>query len=203
MLLPHRPFFLQLLVGLQLGVLVGVLLEHRERLRHGAQLIRIKLPRNLHRPVAIAPVPAKPFDKYQPDDRVTDAIKLRERPIGACWASSHPFIAAGITNAEFQVADLSQDIEPQLAWAGLPYTHVLLDPPRAGALAALPTLARLQPLRLLYISCHPGSLARDIGILVHEHGFDLQAAGVLDMFPHTTHVESFALLLPGGRRGRR
>jgi 23S rRNA (uracil1939-C5)-methyltransferase len=107
----------------------------------------------------------------------------------------------GILNAEFHVADLSRDIEPQLSWAGLPYTHVLLDPPRAGALATLPTLARLRPLRLLYISCHPGSLARDIGILVHEHGFNLQAAGVVDMFPHTTHMESLALLLPGGRRG--
>jgi 23S rRNA (uracil1939-C5)-methyltransferase len=107
----------------------------------------------------------------------------------------------GISNAEFHVADLGQALEPQLPWVGLPYTHALLDPPRAGALAMLPMLARWQPLRLLYISCHPGTLARDIGILVHEHGFKLQAAGVLDMFPHTTHMESLALLLPGGRKG--
>jgi 23S rRNA (uracil1939-C5)-methyltransferase len=58
----------------------------------------------------------------------------------------------------------------------------------------LPTVARLQPRRLLYISCHPGSLARDVGMLVHDYGFILRSAGVLDMFPHTTHVESLALL---------
>ena len=61
----------------------------------------------------------------------------------------------------------------------------------------LPTVARFAPQRVLYISCHPGSLARDIGILVHDHGFNLRAAGVLDMFPHTTHVESLAVLEPG------
>jgi 23S rRNA (uracil1939-C5)-methyltransferase len=74
------------------------------------------------------------------------------------------------------------------------YTHVLLDPPRTGARTVLAALARLAPQRLLYVSCHPGSLARDVGILVHEHGFALAAAGVVDMFPHTAHVESLALL---------
>jgi 23S rRNA (uracil1939-C5)-methyltransferase len=60
----------------------------------------------------------------------------------------------------------------------------------------LPTVARLAPKRVLYISCHPGSLARDIGLMIHEHGFRLRAAGVLDMFPHTTHVESLAVQEP-------
>jgi len=59
-------------------------------------------------------------------------------------------------------------------------------------------VARLAPQRLLYISCHPGTLARDLGVLVHEHGFTLAAAGVVDMFPHTAHVESLALLSTGG-----
>ena len=66
----------------------------------------------------------------------------------------------------------------------------------------LPTVARLAPRRLLYISCHPGSLARDVGMLVHEFGFILHAAGVLDMFPHTMHVESLALLESPAARGR-
>ena len=57
----------------------------------------------------------------------------------------------------------------------------------------LPIVARRGAKVVLYISCHPGSLARDAGILVHEHGFTLQAAGVMDMFPHTAHVESAAL----------
>ena len=78
------------------------------------------------------------------------------------------------------------------------YTHVLLDPPRTGARELLPALAALAPERVLYISCHPGSLARDLGVLVHEHGMRLEAAGVVDMFPHTAHVESVALLAAPG-----
>jgi 23S rRNA (uracil1939-C5)-methyltransferase len=53
--------------------------------------------------------------------------------------------------------------------------------------------------RLLYVSCHPGSLARDLGVLVNELGFELLAAGVADMFPQTSHVESLAVLSPKGR----
>ena len=101
----------------------------------------------------------------------------------------------GITNAEFHVANLAGEIA-HLPWAQRRYSHVLLDPPRTGARELLPWLARLGAQRVLYISCHPGSLARDVGVLVHEHGMQLDAAGVIDMFPHTTHVESMALLSP-------
>lgn len=103
----------------------------------------------------------------------------------------------GIANAEFHVADLAKAVSAEAPWLRPAYTHVLLDPPRAGAREMLPTVARFAPQKVLYISCHPGSLARDIGILVHDHGFKLRAAGVLDMFPHTTHVESIAVLEPG------
>ena len=58
-----------------------------------------------------------------------------------------------------------------------------------------------RPRRVVYISCHPGSLARDLGVLVHQHGFTLEAAGVVDMFPHTAHVESMALLRREVRSG--
>jgi 23S rRNA (uracil1939-C5)-methyltransferase len=100
-----------------------------------------------------------------------------------------------VSNIEFVCGDLAQPSAGDAAWARQPYDKVLLDPPRAGALQMLPTIARCGAKVVLYISCHPGSLARDAGILVHEHGFTLRAAGVMDMFPHTAHVESAALFV--------
>jgi 23S rRNA (uracil1939-C5)-methyltransferase len=100
-----------------------------------------------------------------------------------------------VANVDFHVGDLSKPTELPAAWLRGPYTHVLLDPPRVGAAPhMLAAIARIAPERMLYVSCHPGSLARDLGILVHEHGFLLESAGVVDMFPHTAHVESLALL---------
>ena len=99
-----------------------------------------------------------------------------------------------LANAEFHQADLAAAPSAQAAWLGRSYSHVVLDPPRTGARALLATVAGLAPERVLYISCHPGSLARDLMALVHEHGFRLEAAGVVDMFAHTAHVESLALL---------
>jgi len=102
----------------------------------------------------------------------------------------------GIDNAAFHVADLAVAPAPASAWLAGGVTHVLLDPPRAGALELLPAVAALAPERMVYVSCHPASLARDLGLLVHEHGFKLVAAGVADMFPQTAHVESIAVLEP-------
>ncbi len=113
-----------------------------------------------------------------------------------------------VENAEFHAADLARlptdatAVQAAPPWLREPYTHVVLDPPRAGAREVLASVASLEPRRVLYISCHPGSLARDLGVLVNEHGFTLEAAGVLDMFPHTAHFESLALLKPGKRKGR-
>jgi len=109
--------------------------------------------------------------------------------------------ANGLGNAAFHVADLCAPVG-EFPWMRAGYTHVLLDPPRTGARELLPALAALAPERLLYISCHPGSLARDLGVLVHEHGMRLEAAGVVDMFPHTAHVESVALLAAAGSKQR-
>jgi 23S rRNA (uracil1939-C5)-methyltransferase len=101
----------------------------------------------------------------------------------------------GIANVSFHVCDLAIPPAPaSTPWLAHGYSHVLLDPPRSGAREVLGAVAALAPRRLLYISCHPGSLARDLGVLVHEHGFTLEAAGVVDMFPHTAHVESLALM---------
>ena len=111
-----------------------------------------------------------------------------------------------LQNAEFHVADLARlPADPNTAaqttpWLKKGYTHVVLDPPRAGAREVLASVARLAPQRVLYISCHPASLARDLGELVNDHGFVLQAAGILDMFPHTAHFESLAVLSPGKAR---
>jgi 23S rRNA (uracil1939-C5)-methyltransferase len=80
------------------------------------------------------------------------------------------------------------------AWLRDTYTHVLLDPPRVGAREMLAAVAALRPRRIAYVACHTGSLARDLGELVNDHGYRLLAAGVADMFPHTAHVESVALL---------
>jgi 23S rRNA (uracil1939-C5)-methyltransferase len=70
---------------------------------------------------------------------------------------------------------------------------MLLDPPRAGAFALVQALGSQAPSRIVYVSCDPATLARDAGILVHGKGYALRAAGVVNMFPHTSHVESIAL----------
>jgi 23S rRNA (uracil1939-C5)-methyltransferase len=102
--------------------------------------------------------------------------------------------ANGIGNAQFHVADLSVAPDPTIPWMRGGYDKVLLDPPRVGAREVLSAVAHIAPRRVVYISCHTGSLARDLGVLTQEMGFRLRAAGVLDMFPHTTHVESIAVL---------
>jgi 23S rRNA (uracil1939-C5)-methyltransferase len=98
----------------------------------------------------------------------------------------------GAVNIEFHTADLFRPVAGA-AWLRLPVDKVLLDPPRAGAQEVLPDLLRLQPGTILYISCNPATLARDAGILVQDGGYRLVRAGVMDMFPHTTHVESMAV----------
>jgi 23S rRNA (uracil1939-C5)-methyltransferase len=98
----------------------------------------------------------------------------------------------GLNNAEFIVGNLFED-QQQAPWTRRKFNKVLLDPPRAGAREILPMLPRMGAQRIVYISCHPGTLARDAGILVNELGYKLLSAGVLDMFPHTAHVESMAV----------
>jgi 23S rRNA (uracil1939-C5)-methyltransferase len=79
-----------------------------------------------------------------------------------------------------------------------PVDRVLIDPPREGALALVRVLAdaRTPPRRVVYVSCNPATLARDCAVLVHDGGWSLAAAGVVNMFPHTSHVESIAMLEP-------
>jgi 23S rRNA (uracil1939-C5)-methyltransferase len=70
----------------------------------------------------------------------------------------------------------------------------LIDPPRDGAYELVKSLDLAnRPQRIVYVSCSPATLARDAGVLVNEKGYQLKAAGVINMFPHTAHVESIAL----------
>jgi len=98
----------------------------------------------------------------------------------------------GISNAQFFAADLAKPLggEP---WLAEQFDLILLDPPRTGADGVIAQLPTRGVRRIVYVSCHPGSLARDAALLVREHGFTLVAAGAMDMFPHTAHVESIAV----------
>ncbi len=98
------------------------------------------------------------------------------------------------TNIDFASADLTQN-EVAKEWMHHGFNKVLVDPPRSGAFEILPEITRLKPERVVYVSCNPSTLARDAARL-KELGYKLESAGVMDMFPQTTHVESIALFLP-------
>ena len=101
----------------------------------------------------------------------------------------------GVENVSFVVEDLQLETSEINGLEGA--NKVLLDPPRSGAEAMVKRLAGSNVVRVVYVSCNPETLARDIGILENQ-GFELRSAGIIDMFPHTTHVESIALLVRQG-----
>ena len=97
--------------------------------------------------------------------------------------------------ARFVVANLVTATAESVAALGR-LDRVLIDPPREGAIElvkSLPARAAGGLARIVYVSCNPATLARDTEVLVHERGYRLAAAGVVNMFPHTAHVESIAL----------
>ncbi len=97
------------------------------------------------------------------------------------------------SQAEFHYANLFEATEDSLAALG-PFDKMLIDPPRDGAIAVVKALGeRQRPSRIVYVSCNPASLARDAAVLVHEKGYVLRGAGIANMFPQTSHVESIAL----------
>ena len=96
----------------------------------------------------------------------------------------------GITNVEFRPANLYAE---NVAWPPVRCDKLLLDPPRQGAIEILRRMPAERPARIVYVSCYPSTLARDSHYLVHALGYRLAAAGVMDMFPHTSHVESMTV----------
>lgn len=98
----------------------------------------------------------------------------------------------GFSNVDFEQADLFTEKQAG-AWARKRYARILLDPPRAGAREIIAAFPGFHAEKIVYVSCHPATLARDAKILVTEQGWTLSRAGVLDMFPHTSHVESIAV----------
>ncbi|MCG2579325.1 MAG: 23S rRNA (uracil(1939)-C(5))-methyltransferase RlmD [Marinobacter sp.] len=97
----------------------------------------------------------------------------------------------GLNNVTFHGADLQADFTSQ-PWAGEGFDKILIDPPRSGAQEVCEYLTAFGAKRIVYVSCNPATLARDAGVMV-RNGYRLVRAGVMDMFPHTTHVESIAL----------
>lgn len=97
-----------------------------------------------------------------------------------------------INNAEFFSANLDDEVVFERL-KQYKVNKLLIDPPRVGALEIVKRIEYLKPERIVYVSCNPATLARDAGILVNEKGYRMTNAGVMDMFPHTDHVESIAL----------
>ncbi len=148
----------------------------------------------------------------RPDDRALDlfcglgnfSLPLARRVAGVDGVEGDAALVAraranaarnGIENASFHVANLAAESQ-SADWARARYDLVLLDPPRAGAREILPVATASRPRRLVYVSCHAGSFARDAGILAGQLGYRLAATGIMDMFPQTSHVETIALFEP-------
>ena len=102
----------------------------------------------------------------------------------------------GIDNCEFCCSDLAA-LDGREAWIHAGWDRLLLDPARSGAAAVVARSEAIGAQRIVYVSCHTGTLARDAATLVGQGGYRLEAAGIIDMFPHTAHVESLAVFQKG------
>ncbi len=101
-----------------------------------------------------------------------------------------------LDTVDFYFGDLFKEdmtAESHGEWLQQRFDKVLLDPPRSGAAEMARRMPDLNPSKIVYVSCGPATLARDAGVLVNEHGYTMTHAGVIDMFPHTAHVESIAV----------
>ena len=144
----------------------------------------------------------------RPGEKITDffcGLGNFTLPIAACGAEvlgvegSAGLVARGEDNARANgLADRCRFVAANLfdaaACAALPACEkALLDPPREGAVELVKSFAANPPSRIVYVACDPATLARDAGVLVNAIGYRLTAAGAVNMFPHTSHVESIAV----------
>jgi 23S rRNA (uracil1939-C5)-methyltransferase len=144
----------------------------------------------------------------RPGEKITDffcGLGNFTLPIARCGADvlglegSETLVARAEENAKTNgLSDQSRFAAVNLFEAGgcsaiAPCDKALLDPPREGAVELVKSFAARPPRRIVYVSCDPATLARDGGVLVHTQGYRLEAAGIVNMFPHTSHVESIAL----------
>lgn len=151
----------------------------------------------------------------QPSDRVADlfcglgnfTLPLATRAAQVVGIEGSPILSERARQAAAHngLADMTRFVTQNLfelstaQWQALgPFDRVLIDPPREGALALAKVLAEdpVKPRRLVYVSCNPATLARDAGILCHEGGWVLRSTGAVNMFPHTSHVESISVFEP-------
>ncbi|AXA34018.1 23S rRNA (uracil(1939)-C(5))-methyltransferase RlmD [Francisella adeliensis] len=100
-----------------------------------------------------------------------------------------------VKNAKFYMANLFESFEDKEWFNDFEYNKMLLDPPRAGAQEVCQNIEKFGVERIVYVSCSTATLARDAGILVNQKGYTLVSTGVMDMFPHTMHVESIAVFV--------
>lgn len=97
----------------------------------------------------------------------------------------------GLQNVTFYHENLEEDVTKQ-PWAKNGFDKVLLDPARAGAAGVMQQIIKLEPIRIVYVSCNPATLARDSEALL-KAGYTIARLAMLDMFPHTGHLESMVL----------
>ncbi len=129
-----------------------------------------------------------------PMAKFTESVTGVEGETRAIDRAIHNAAKNDIYNVQFFVDNLQAQTSINSPWAQQKFDKILLDPPRTGAEELLPQISQLGASHILYVSCNPSTLARDLGILV-KHGYSLAKAGVMDMFPQTAHVESIALLI--------
>lgn len=101
-----------------------------------------------------------------------------------------------LDNVDFHFGDLFKEDMSSSShgdWLDQKFDKILLDPPRSGAAEMIKRLPQFGASKIVYVSCGPATLARDAGVIVNEHGYTMTHAGVIDMFPHTAHVESIAV----------